>query len=533
MLREPDRNSLIYAQLPQVDDAWIAGVDEVLSPAQERWRRDPVGWATSRGIELWSKQREILEAVRDHKNVAVRSCHEIGKSFTAGLTVCWWIDTHPAGDAKAVTTAPTDKQVKAILWNEINRQHSRLKLPGRTNLDEWYLGKEMVAFGRKPSDHDPSAFQGIHALYFLIVLDEACGVPKSIWDAASTLGANKNSRFLVIGNPDDEHTEFAACLGSPDWHNIRVSYRDTPNFTGEPVSERLRDLLIHPDWVAERRRKWGEGSALFTSKCEGEFPRGTSPFIVIPVTWLERAKKIEQPPSRPVVAGLDIGAGGDKTVVRLRYGTKLGPSFSFQDSDPVRSVGLVSRLLREHRVERVNYDSIGVGWAVGGALREASSKHNTTGVTTHDAEVVGVNFGESPTPGTESLYLNKRAEAYWRLRDLVRLDQVDMSALDDETLQDLSTPVYETLDSKGKIKIEPKEDIIKKLGRSPDEGDAVVYAFYEVATEGSLSAGAVDVAQLDITRQVSPNDWQGITSQMGSGGFRATDAAEVSLFTRY
>jgi hypothetical protein len=52
--------------------------------------------------------------------------------------------------------------------------------------DEWYMGsggKELVAFGRKPADHDQAAVQGIHALDPLIGIDGPCGVPKSIFDA--------------------------------------------------------------------------------------------------------------------------------------------------------------------------------------------------------------------------------------------------------------------------------------------------------------------------------------------------------------
>jgi hypothetical protein len=47
------------------------------------------------------------------------------------------------------------------------------------------------SFGRKPSDYDPEAFQGIHAAAVLVLIDEACGVPKSLWDAASTLITNE------------------------------------------------------------------------------------------------------------------------------------------------------------------------------------------------------------------------------------------------------------------------------------------------------------------------------------------------------
>jgi hypothetical protein len=44
-----------------------------------------------------------------------------------------------------------------------------------------------VAYGRKPADYDPAAFQGIHARYVLVIIDEADGVPKSIFDAVDAL----------------------------------------------------------------------------------------------------------------------------------------------------------------------------------------------------------------------------------------------------------------------------------------------------------------------------------------------------------
>jgi hypothetical protein len=54
-------------------------------------------------------------------------------------------------------------------------------LPGRHSLDaKWYIGNELVAYGRKPADYDPAAFQGIHARYVLVIIDEAGGVPKAI-----------------------------------------------------------------------------------------------------------------------------------------------------------------------------------------------------------------------------------------------------------------------------------------------------------------------------------------------------------------
>jgi len=101
---------------------------------------DPVIWAqTKLGDILWSGQRRIIESVRDHRKTAAATCHEIGKSYSAGLVAAWWIDSHRAGDAYVITTAPTAPQVRLILWKEIGRAHSRGALGGRINQTEWMM----------------------------------------------------------------------------------------------------------------------------------------------------------------------------------------------------------------------------------------------------------------------------------------------------------------------------------------------------------------------------------------------------------
>ena len=134
----------------------------------------PVRWVQERlNQTVWSKQREILSAVRDHRRVAVRSGHGVGKSWTAALVACWWLDTHPPGEAFVVSTAPTFSQVRAILWRYIRKHHGAGQLAGRVNQTEWLIDDELVGYGRKPADTDTDGFQGIHARYVLVVLDEA------------------------------------------------------------------------------------------------------------------------------------------------------------------------------------------------------------------------------------------------------------------------------------------------------------------------------------------------------------------------
>jgi hypothetical protein len=60
-------------------------------------------------------------------------------------------------------------------------------------------GLAAVAYGRKPADTDQAAFQGIHALHPFVLVDEACGVPKSIFDAVDSLATNENAECLPLG----------------------------------------------------------------------------------------------------------------------------------------------------------------------------------------------------------------------------------------------------------------------------------------------------------------------------------------------
>lgn len=172
------------------------------------YAEDPAGFVRDYlGEFIWSKQQEVMEAVRDHRLVAVRSCHGIGKSRTASRIVHWWGSVHPPEDTRIITTAPTFRQVRSVLWQEIRTAAD--KLPGRLLQLEWQVGGRLVAQGVKPDDNAPDAFQGVHAKHLLVVLDEANGIPPALWRAAISLMTSEHSRILAIGNPDDPSGKFA------------------------------------------------------------------------------------------------------------------------------------------------------------------------------------------------------------------------------------------------------------------------------------------------------------------------------------
>ena len=277
-----------------------------------RFVDDPVGFVCGPlGEELWSKQREIAEAVREHRHVAVRSAHDTGKSFIASRLAAWWLSVHAPGEAFVVTTAPTFAQVRAILWREIHRAHQRGKLPGRVNQTEWWIDGEIVAYGRKPADYDDHAFQGIHARYVLVILDEACGIPSSLWTAVETLATNEHSRVLAIGNPDSPLSQFKrVCEEDSGWHVVHVDGLESPNFTDEDVSDSLRELLLSRTWVEERRDDWGEDSPLWSSKVRGAFPKVPAGQVYQELSASQQWYG-EPPVFSRIVGGADVGGAND------------------------------------------------------------------------------------------------------------------------------------------------------------------------------------------------------------------------------
>jgi hypothetical protein len=461
----------------------LAAAADLLDPPANRWREDPVAWARERGgTELWSEQRLILESVRDNPKTVVHSCNSAGKSHTAATAVEWWIDSHPPGEAMAVTTAPTEAQVKGILWKYVNATHEEQGLPGRVNQTEWHIGSQLVALGRKPAEYTTAGFSGYHAPYMLVLIDEGSGVPAGIWDALSTLTAGGICRTLAIGNPDLSTGPFFDACTKPDngWNVIHIGRWHMPSHTGERVSPRAARSLMTQEWADDRKRAWGEDSALYQSKVLGLFPKQGSPFAVIPHDAATACRVLDLPTDQGVVeAGVDLGGGRDRTVVRERRGMKAGRVIEFRSSDPMATAGQIVLTLREWGVQRVKVDSIGIGWTMYGLLRE---RLRGDGIT-----VVPVNFGEGPTKPNKERFLNLRAEVWWTVGREYSLERAwDLGAVDDDTIAELTAPDYVIMDSRGKVKVEPKDDVRKRLGMSPDQADALLLAFWSPAWNATM-----------------------------------------------
>lgn len=459
---------------------------EIIDPTPNRYLKNPKGWVNERLEEhVWSKQIEIMQSVLDNRYTAVHSCHDSGKSYIASRIMAWWGDVHPLGEAFIVSTAPSGHQVGAIMWRELRRAHKKAHLPGRITLDhKWRVDAisddELIGYGRKPQDYDADAFQGIHQTFVLVVMDEANGIPPALYNAVDTIVTNEHSRVLAIGNPDDPESQFAkVCQPGSGWNVIHISGFDTPNFTGEWVPQKVRDLLLSQQWVEERKKRWGVKSPIYISKVLGKFPTVSGDALIQP-DWISAAVRREIIPDNadPGQGGLDVARfGDDETILYRNRGGHCRIELAFWLADVAETIGNVKKAI--HTDPRgssmhlraanmfpampVIIDEAGIGGGVVDVLRD------------QDEEVTGFNGGWAPTD--KERFFNARAEGYWHLREALQNGEADIDPEDEELQAQLGQLKWK-LDSKGRIKVETKEEYKERTGLpSPNRADAFMYAF--------------------------------------------------------
>jgi hypothetical protein len=235
--------------------------------------------------------------------------------------------------------------------------------------------------------------------------------------------------------------------------------------------------LVGRDWVEEKLREWGADNPLYRSKVLGEF----SPDAANQVVRTSDLSACRLAPDRrpadgellPVELGVDVGGGGDETVIRERRGRLAGREWRAHTDRPEKIAPLVLHAIRESGATRVKVDSIGVGFGVIGELR------NTRG---HGASIEGVNVASSASRPDK--FANLRAEIWWEIgRGLSERRGWDLSSMDnaDTTAAQLLEPRWD-VDPSGRIRIEKKDEIIARLGRSPDNADALLLAFYAASS---------------------------------------------------
>ena len=253
------------------------------------------------GVTLWSKQEEVLEALKDHRRVAVKSGNGLGKGFSATVAILWFLYCHD--DAVVLSTAPTFRQVRHVLWREVHRRYNQAKygLGGRLLDTRLELSEGRFALGLSADNGDE--LQGFHSPNMLIVVDEAEGVSEPIYEAIEAVMTSENCRLLMIGNPTTMSGSFRRAFYEDRdlYHTVTISALDSPNVTGEKTVKGLTTKR----WVEERRKVWGRGEPHLPGPGSGRVPRPGRGYADPPVPHRSGHESGRFPVHRGLEAGRD------------------------------------------------------------------------------------------------------------------------------------------------------------------------------------------------------------------------------------
>ncbi len=484
------------------------------------WREDWCRFAREAlGVNLDKEQEAILQSVQLNPRTSVASGTARGKDFvTAVAAICflyltprWNKKKELTSNTKVALTAPTDRQVKNIMMPEISRLYNRAKnrglhLPGRLNAydirtdnEEWFLT------GFKADEHNHEAWSGFHAVNTMFAITEASGISD---DTFSAIEGNLQgySRLLLVFNPNTTIGYAAKSQKGERFKKFRLNSLTAPN-----VVERKMVIpgQVDYEWVLDKVASWCtvmqeydkkeeeddfefEGvwyrpSDLFRIKVLGRFPK-VSESVLIPEQWIETAQQrwLQYPhpnsPSGILRLGVDVaGMGRDCTVYCHRFGDYV-KKFEIYNSGGVANhmevAGKIKNYLDYHIGGFASVDTIGEGAGVYSRLDELGYKDTVVSCKYSGAASDQSGKDLNDITGLYS-FANMRAYLFWCVRDwLDPKNKTNAMLPPGETLKEEASEIKWKFRSDGKIIIEAKEDIIKRLKRSPDEFDALANTFY-------------------------------------------------------
>lgn len=251
------------------------------------------------------------------------------------------------------------------------------------------------------------------------------------------------SRTFIPGkladNPDLVKTDYGSTLDALPEH-LRKAYRDGDFSAG------LKDddtQLIPTDWVLEAQRRWREDG------------------------WREH--------TMTAISCDPAGGGADAAEIVARHSGWFGPLITVKGKQTADGSFMAGQIVSHRRNGCPVVVDVGGGF--GGSYMMRLKDNNIEAIRFN-----GANTSTASTQDKAKLkFVNKRAEAYWRMREALDPNQEGGSVIalppDDELKSDLLSVRWE-LTQRG-IKLESKDDIRDRIGRSPGKGDAAVMCLSE------------------------------------------------------
>lgn len=479
------------------------------------------------GEHLTEDVKAIAESVRDNPVTIAKSATDVGKTHCAARLAIWFFSCFP--DSKIfITAAPPLENLKQIMWGELMSviktkptlfTGCRIRNLLVTRSPKSFIQGLAIPTSGTPEERE-AKFSGKHSPNMLFIVDEGDAVPDEIYKGIEgCMSGGDLVRLLVMFNPraqsgavyDREKNNMANVVRLTAFNHPNVVSgrniipgavsRDTtvrrintwtrPLALEEPVDAECYEV---PDFLVGVIASGLDGKPYppldagyrkivdpaFAYMVLGEYP-ARSATQLISEAWIDAAfsrwktyvsKFGEIPPeaTRPIMS-IDIAEyGTDYTCAWLRYGGYTNKPVLWKGADPDETSNMALEIYVRNNAQIAMVDGTGVGAGVAPSMARKGREN--------DVRAVSVKLSEKPSPTIKTdkgEFKILRDQIYWALREWLRTDEGAMLPPDGMLKDELMAMEYQV--KNGKVMVTPKEELRKKLKRSPDRADALALTF--------------------------------------------------------
>lgn len=431
------------------------------------------------GPDVW--QREELERLRQHiianairhekgepmepYYLAIASGHGIGKSCFVAWLILFFMSTRPR--CRGIVTANTGDQLETKTWPELAKWHKMAVnrdwfrwtatkfsclLPdekGQSQEENWFFKAALWSL------ENTEAFAGLHNAggSVVIINDEASTLPNALYEVEDGAMSDGEGFQFNFGNPTVNTGRFKQCFTGifrTRYHHRHIDSREVRITNKKKIAD---DIAIY-----------GEDSDYTRIRIKGKFPRASDKqFISGDLVELAQKRPVVVDRGAPLILGVDVAMGGDnKTVLRWRHGddARTIPVRRYSESDTMVLADLIAKAIDETRPDAVVFDAGGGGKQIADMLKHRGYK----------VHIVWFGSGSSSKE-----WADKRTEMWADMRDWL---PGACLPVDQQLYDDLIAPERRPAGKQGEtVKLESKEDMLRRGVASPDDGDALACTF--------------------------------------------------------
>ena len=341
--------------------------------------------------------------------------------------------------------------VKKLLEDRINHYGFQDYKVFETKIENQMTGTVFSFKGLR--DQDPQKIKSLEGAD-IAWIEEAQTISKKSFDILLPTIRKPNSEIWISMNRELENDPVWVALGAnPDENTFvkKVNYYDNPFCPQEMIELALKTKKSAPEDYAHI---W-LGEPVSEASCK-----------LIPPMLIKKAQSGQFfETSSPLVIGLDIARfGDDESVFCFRKGRVVERFEVFKKKDTVAIADIASRYLEELHPKKLFMDIGANGAGVYDILTDRGFA----------PQIKGIFFGAKAS--NPDRYVNKRAEMWDGILSFLSQDLPVLLPPDEMLFADL-TSVNKKYDPMGRLQLESKEEIKKRLGRSPDRGDALALTF--------------------------------------------------------